>query len=287
MRALVARAWSRVGPDVPPAPARATVSSREPGKNPGRILGWALIAALLAGWELAVAFHIISTPDLPRLSAVGAAWIEYVSHGPGLLDTRITLTRALLGFGAAAIAGGFIGLAMGASKTLDALLEPLVELLRPVPSTALVPLAILLFGIGAELKIAIAFVAAFFPILVNSYAGARNVAATLIETALTFRLTARERLFHIILPAALPSVFVGLKLGLTVALIVTIVTEMLAGNEGLGYRIFFSQQMLQMPLLYAGLFTIALAGYLLNFLFVQLERKTIFWSERIRRFSIS
>lgn len=260
-----------------PRPAR-----RERERAYPRSLGWALVAALLVLWEVSTGWGWVKSHDLPQLSRILLVWRDGIADGTVAGDILGTLGRALSGFALAALVGSAIGLAMGTWRLVDALLEPLVELFRPVPSTALVPLAILVFGIGSEMKIFIAFLGALFPILINAWSGARSISPTLRETAKTFRLGERERLIGIVLPAAAPSIFVGLKLGLTVALVITVVTEMIAGNAGMGYRILFNQQMLLMPELYAGVFTLALAGYTLNHLFTLIERRVLFWSERVR-----
>jgi len=116
----------------------------------------------------------------------------------------------------------------------------------------------------------------------STIAGTRSVSETLRQTALTFNLTSSEWIRKIVLPAAAPSIFVGLRLGLTVALVVTVVTEMIAGNNGIGYAVLQSQQMMLMPELYAGVLLLAATGYGVNFLFTQAEQRLLFWSEHVR-----
>lgn len=263
-----------------PILAAASRADREGRRS--RLPGWLLIIALLGLWEAVTRNGTVTSPDLPPLSDVLSIWRDVFLGGKGLAILTVTLERALIGYGAAVIVGILLGVAMGSWALADALLEPLVELLRPLPVTSLVPLVILFLGIGDALKIFIAFAAALFPILVNTYAGTRSVSTTLRETAMTFRLGFLQRIRLIVLPSAAPSIFVGLRLGLAIALIVTVVTEMIAGNSGMGYFILHSEEMMQMPQLYAGVLTLAVTGYGLNFLFTQIERHALFWSERVR-----
>lgn len=267
--------------------AKSQSSARANGeKAHSRLLGWALIIALLGLWELTTRIGWVVTPNLPPLSEVLRAWADLMIRGVGPQSLAITLMRALAGYGLAIVVGIALGMAMGSWTVVDALFEPAVELLRPVPVTALVPLAILFVGIGHELKIILAFAGALFPILINTYAGTRSVSSTLRETAMTFRLTTVERISQIVLPAAAPSIFVGARLGLAIAFVITVVTEMIAGNTGMGYFILHSEEMMLMAELYAGVLTLALTGYAINFAFLCVERHLLFWSERVRNSGI-
>jgi ABC-type nitrate/sulfonate/bicarbonate transport system permease component len=247
-----------------------------------RAVGWFVVLVLLLLWEAVTRTGIVSSPDLPPPSAILRTLNDMLANGTIARDLATTLLRALIGFGVAVVVGVGIGTAMGVWPMIDSALEPAVELLRPVPVTALVPLMILLVGIGHELKILAAFTAAVFPVLVSTIAGTRSVSDTLKQTALTFNLTSGEWIRKIVLPAAAPSIFVGLRLGLTVALVVTVVTEMIAGNNGIGYAVLQSQQMMLMPELYAGVLVLAATGYGVNFLFTQAEQWLLFWSEHVR-----
>lgn len=276
---------ARAGVRKTPASRKARATNDAKGGH-SRLLGWGLIVALLALWELATRVGWVVSPNLPAPSDILLAWRDLLL-GSGLTNLAITLMRALAGYGLAILFGIALGMAMGSWSLVDALLEPMVELLRPIPVTALVPLVILFVGIGHELKIILAFAGALFPILINTYAGTRSISSTLRETAMTFRLGTFERIWQIVLPSAAPSIFVGLRLGLAIAFVVTVVAEMIAGNSGLGYFILHSEEMMQMPELYAGVLTLALAGYALNFGFLWIERKVLFWSERIRHGGIA
>lgn len=277
---VVSQATGR--PEVGKKPAQSGVNLMH-----SRALGWLLIGTIFVLWEVGRRLGVISSANLPPPSEIVEAFRDLFWGGNGFQHLGVTVMRVFCGYGLAIIVGVALGMAMGTWRTVDSLLEPAIELLRPVPVTALVPLAILFVGIGNELKIIIAFIGAFFPILINTYAGTRSVSSTLRETAATFRLTTQQRIVHIVLPAAAPSIFVGFRLGLTITFVVTVVCEMIAGNTGLGYYILHSQQMMLMPELYAGVLALALTGYLLNFAFLGVEKRILFWSDRIRHQQIA
>jgi ABC-type nitrate/sulfonate/bicarbonate transport system permease component len=243
-----------------------------------RALGWSAIVLLLVVWEVGCRSGAITSPDLPQPTHLLSRWWEAIEQGDLLDQLRSTLTTMLIGYGLAAVVGVALGVAMGCSGVVNGLAEPFLETLRPIPISALVPLMILFIGIGFQMKVLVAFAGAFFPIVINSYAGVANASATLRETALTFRLSWLQTVREIFVPAASPSIFTGLRLGLATALVITVVGEMIAGNSGIGYFILSSQQTLAVDLLYVGLFTLALVGYALNALFLLIERRRLFWA---------
>ncbi|WP_345524785.1 ABC transporter permease [Nocardioides endophyticus] len=177
----------------------------------------------------------------------------------------------LVGFAVATAVGVIVGFLMGRFRPIWAMLEPTVELLRQTPVTALFPLLILYFGIGEQLKVVAVALVATFPILLSSYTGARNVAATMTETARTFKLSWLRTQWEVALPCALPYVLVGMRQALGIALVVSVVASMLAGNTGVGYYLMQAQQVLNVTALFAGILSTALVGYLLNQVFLVAE----------------
>ena len=171
-----------------------------------------------------------------------------------------------------------VGLAMGRSRTLFNLLEPLIEIIRPLPKPALLPPLILFMGIGSAMKITIVGLAVFFPVLINTVQGVRGIDPVMIGTARTFGYGRFQIVRKIVLPAALPFIFTGLRVSLGLGLILVVVAEMLAGTGGVGYLILDMQRTFQARAMYAWLVILACLGFSLNAGFVLLERRILFWS---------
>jgi ABC-type nitrate/sulfonate/bicarbonate transport system permease component len=170
-----------------------------------------------------------------------------------------------------------VGLMMGYFRWIDHLLEPLVELLRPVPTPAYIPIAILVLGLGTEMKVFLITAAAFFPVLLNTYSGVKHVDPVQIDTGRTFGLGSFAILKRIVLPAAVPHIFTGLRISLGISLIMVVISEMVAANSGIGYFILQAQRTFEVSEMYAGIFTLGVVGYLLNFIFIRIEKKIVHW----------
>ncbi len=239
------------------------------------LLGWSLVAVLLVLWQ--VWASLVFMPALPSLDRIAAEWARSIWGGGLFQATAETLRIMAIGFAIATAAGITLGFLMGRLRLVWAALEPLVELLRQTPVSALLPLLILYLGLGDLMKTVIVIMAATFPILMNTYSGARGVSQTMRETAETFHLSWWQTQRDVVLPAALPYIVVGMRQGLGLSLILSVVTGMLAGNSGIGYFILEAQQSLKITALFAGIFTVALVGYLLNWIFLLIERRLLRW----------
>lgn len=247
----------------------------------GRAAGVGLIILLLALWEYA-ARVLVDTPSFPRMSLVMRRLYDLVVGGEIPSALLVTLERMAIGYALAAVVGIAIGLAMGRFRFAHNLLEPLIELVRPIPSPAYIPIAILFLGIESTMKVVLIFVATLFPIIVNTYAGVRGVSAALVDTGRTFGLSQFQSVRQIVIPAASPMIFAGLRISLAIALILAVISEMVAGNDGAGYFILYSQQSFQIPEMYAGILSLAVMGYTLNRLFLLVEQRVIGWHEQGR-----
>jgi ABC-type nitrate/sulfonate/bicarbonate transport system permease component len=241
-------------------------------------LGWVAIVLLIALWQVGVMAGYITSPELPSPSHLAAVWWQELAGQSLGAELLKTLSWTFSGFGLALIFGVSIGVAMGCSKIANGLLEPFIELIRPVPISALIPLVILFVGIGFKMKLFVALLGAIFPVVINTWSGVRTVSNTLRDTGTTFGLTWIQSVREVYLPAASPSIFTGLRLGLATALVITVVSEMIAGSSGVGFYILSSQQSLGVDQMYAGLMTLAVVGYGLNAAFVSFERWMLFWA---------
>jgi ABC-type nitrate/sulfonate/bicarbonate transport system permease component len=146
-----------------------------------------------------------------------------------------------------------------------------------MPSVAIIPVAILLLGIGDGMIVAVTVYASTWPILINTIDGVRHIERTLIDTGRTFGLARRRILWQIVLPAAAPYIVTGLRVSLSIALILVTTAEMIAGNKGLGFFILDEERSLQSSNMYAGIILVAALGYVLNRLFVVLQEKAMKW----------
>lgn len=248
-----------------------------------RYSGYILIAALGLLWEAVVKFGVIDTPTLPALSDVLGAFWDLLTSGEFLSVFAPSLERLFVGYFIACGVAIAVGIAMGTSRSFFWLLEPLVEYLRPIPSPAYVPMAILFLGIGNEMKIFMVAFTAFFPILLNTISGVVNVERILIDTGRTFGLTRPQLLSQVVLPSASIYIMTGMRISLAIALVITVLAEMVAGNDGIGFFVLDAQRSFRLAEMYAGVIALAILGYLLNFLFVLIERRVLAWSIGLRR----
>ena len=239
--------------------------------------GWSAFAGLLLLWEVGSRSNPKLAPYLPPLSHVLASLGEIILSGQIAVHLFATLARFLQGYLLAAAIAVTLGVCLGYFRMAHSLLAMMIEFLRPMPSVAIIPVAILLLGIGDAMIVAVTVYASTWPILVNTIDGVRHIERTLIDTGRTFGLARRRILWQIILPAASPYIVTGLRVSLSIALILVTTAEMIAGSNGLGFFILDEERALRSSPMYAGIMLVALLGYLLNRLFVALEEKTMRW----------
>lgn len=241
--------------------------------------GVVLIVACLLVWEGVAAFELVESVAFPPFSQVLTTWARALFSGELLGELVPSLRRLGFGYLLATVFGVGIGVLMGYCRPIYNLLEPITEVLRPIPSPAYIPIVILFFGIDDEMKVFMVMFASFFPVLINTYSGVRNVDITFIDTARTLGLSQGSIVFKVVIPASSPYIFAGLRISLAVSLILTVISEMVAGGTGIGYFILNMQRSFRVPEMYAGIVTLGLTGYLLNRLFLLVERRVIGWSE--------
>jgi len=242
-----------------------------------RLVGVLLIVLLAIGWELIVRTGVSTSPSVPPISSIFAEWGRLIVSGVIPNQLGASLYRMFIAYFIASALGVGIGLLMGYFRFVDNLLEPLVELLRPVPTPSYIPIAILLLGLGTEMKVFLIAAATFFPVLLNTYSGVKQVDPVQIDTGRTFCLSSAEILWKIILPSTVPQIFTGLRISLGIGLIMVVISEMVAANSGIGYFILQAQRTFEVSQMYAGIFTLGVVGYVLNFIFVRIERKIVHW----------
>jgi sulfonate transport system permease protein len=188
-----------------------------------------------------------------------------------------SLAHLFAGFAVAAVAGVGLGVLLGVNRWVRAAVEPLVHFLRALPAPALLPFAIIAFGIGATMKIWVIAFTAFFPVLLNTMDGVRGRDPMTTEVARAYRIPGRLRFTSIVLPAALPQIFAGLRVGLQTSLLLMVVSELVASTGGIGFVILQSQQLFATATMWAGIVVLGVLGYMLNLLFNLAERRALRW----------
>ncbi|TCP57204.1 ABC-type nitrate/sulfonate/bicarbonate transport system permease component [Tamaricihabitans halophyticus] len=198
-------------------------------------------------------------------------------------DLVPSLARMLSAYAISIGLGVPIGLALGFSRLLRTACEPVVEFLRALPAPALIPFALLIFGAGNGSKLFVIVLGAIWPILLNSLDGARGVDRTQLDMARSYQVPRLARLRHIVLPAASPRIFAGMRTSLAIALILMVVSEMVASSHGLGYFVLQAQRSFAIPEMWTGIILLGILGFLLNAIFLRIENRVLFWHRAVTR----
>ncbi|MGC4778618.1 ABC transporter permease [Micromonospora chalcea] len=262
----------------PPAPAVAP-------RWPGRLLGLggrtlhrsAALLALAAIWETAPRAGLVDRVFLPPLSEVLAAWWELLRTGQLADHVGASLTRSLTGLALAVVTAIPLGLLIGWYRPLADLLSPLLEVFRNTAALALLPVFVLILGLGETSKIALVVYACSWPILLNTVAGVKGVDPLLIRSARSMGLNHLRLFQKVILPAAVPTVFTGVRLAGAYSILVLVAAEMVGAKAGLGYLVNYAQYNFAIPDMYAGIITISAIGLVVNQLLVAGERRFSTW----------
>ena len=235
------------------------------------------IVFLIFVWQITASLEFINTQLLPSPLNVANAFIDLFGTGSLISDIFASLQRVLIGFLFASVLGIGLGLLLGSNQKITPFFIPIIELLRPIPPIAWIPLAILWFGLGDAPAYFLVFLGAFFPIFTNTLFGVMAVEEIHKRVALSLGSNKKRFLTDILIPSSLPHIFAGLKIGLGVGWIVVITAELVGAQSGLGYMIQFNRLLLETPKIIVGMITIGAVGYLLNIAMTRLERKLIPW----------
>lgn len=239
--------------------------------------GTAVPLLVLALWEAICRGNIVSPIVLPAPTAIAIKWFSWLASGELLEDVAGSLFRVFGGFLVGVGLALPLGLFMGASSRVYQYFNPLLQLLRPIPPIAWIPMSILWFGLGNPPAIFLISLGAFFPVLMNTISGVRNVDGIYLRAAHNLG-AGRAVLFRrIILPAATPYIFTGIRIGMGTAFIVVIVSEMIAVNNGLGYRILEAREYMWSDKIIAGMATIGLLGLAIDFVMNLLNNRLLRW----------
>ncbi len=252
-------------------------------------LRWTALAVALLAWELiARTAEMLFLP--PFSTVVAATWDVWISGGEGAGtpppifwdDFVPSVSRALVGWVLAAVGGIALGLALGVSARLSALFEPVVHFLRTIPPVALVPIFIIVVGLGTEMRLSMIIFGCLWPIVLNTIQGVRTVDPQLLETSRAFGIGTAGRLWRVYIPAASPKIFAGLRIALSIALILMVVSEMVAGGGagGIGEVIVRAQRSFQIVEMWTAIVVVGVLGYTFNRVFEVVENRVIGWSNQ-------
>jgi len=235
---------------------------------------------LLLVWQAAAQVGLLDQRFFPAPSRIFGTLEELIANGSLWHNTLASLQRFVLGCIVGGVPALFLGIAMGMSRPLRAIVDPLIAVTYPVPKSAILPLMLLIFGLGEGSKIAMVAIGAFYPIAINSAAGVLSINKIYLDVGTHFRATRWQFFRTIALPGALPFIMTGARLGAGLALVLIALAEMVGAKSGLGYMIWNSWELLDVETMYVGILVIAFIGFLLTFILNEVEAWLIPWSKR-------
>lgn len=239
------------------------------------LLGWLFL------WAFLCVTNIIDTQLVTPPWVIAEVFVELLKDGyagnPLYQHFLISLYRTLSGFAIGAALGVPIGLLMGMNKAVYFVFNPLLTLLRPIPTIAFIPLVILWFGIGEASKIIVIAVSAFLFIALNTYEGVLQIPQGFKRVALNLGANSFQMFSRVILPGTAPAIMTGLKLGLAISWAVVVAAELIAAQEGLGYIIADAATFFRLPAVYIGVILIGIVGFTLETILTRIERRVVHW----------
>ncbi|MFD0904899.1 ABC transporter permease [Actinomadura sediminis] len=249
-----------------------------------------LVAAAVVLWELVT--RAVNETYFPPPTEIVRTLKDIWFSGPAshlflsddaLEDFSSSLKNLFIGWAAAGLLGVLIGAAIGRSRVLFAMFDPVLQFLRAVPPPTLLPFFILVFSISDTMRIVTIAFGVIWPVLLNTSDGVRSVDALQLETARVFNVSRFRRMTTIILPAAAPKIFAGLRVALSFALILMVLSELLGSTVGIGTELLDAQRQFELPRMWAGIVMLGILGFLFNAVFMLLERRLLSWHAGAKR----
>lgn len=238
-------------------------------------------------WQIAVVTGLARASVLPSPTQVLATWFDLLTgvtkeagrYSGTWFDHAFASTwRVLAGFAWSVALGVTVGICIGLSRLMEEIVDPTIQVLRNVPVTAWVPLSLIFFGIGDKPAIFLIGLGAFFPAVLNTTLGVRQVNRTLYKSAMMMGANRRELIRRVILPAALPSIFAGVRLSMGIAWVLVVIAEILAVRSGLGYLLNDAYQFYRNDVVIAAMFSIGLLGFLSDLVIVSVRDRLLAWN---------
>jgi NitT/TauT family transport system permease protein len=242
-----------------------------------RVIGLVTPLLLLVAWEIAGRFGLIDVRFFPPPSNIVHQIGVLLASGELVTNTLASLRRLALGMLLGGVPALLLGLAMGISRPLRAAIDPLISATYPIPKSAILPLVLLIFGLGEMSKVVMVALGAFYPIVINTLVGVVNLDRIYLDVGHNFRASRWQVFRTIALPGALPSIMAGIKLAVGMGLILIAISEMVAANDGIGFMIWNAWQVLTVDTMYVGLLLIAILGFVFSVVLDQIERWLIPW----------
>ncbi|MER9266541.1 ABC transporter permease [Mesorhizobium sp. M0410] len=242
---------------------------------------YGVLIAFLAMWQVSSSAGWVNAAVLPPIDMIVAALWKGLAGGTLLGDIAISLQRAGLAFAAAVLVAIPLGLFMGQVRAVETALDPILQVFRQTSALALYPVFILLLGLGEASKVFVIFWATLFPLLLNTIGGVKQVDPKLLEMARVYGARQLTVFRRVVLPGAVPSIFVGLRLSATTALLLLIASEMIGANKGIGFQVMNAQYNFQIPLMFAAIIILASLGLIANQALVSLQRRLCRWSNAV------
>lgn len=269
----VAKGWVRgAAPVVDVSERRRLV-----GRRRDRFLSIASPVGLVLAWEVAARLHLIDTRFFPAPSSIAVALWTMAQSGELLDNTAISLQRLFWGFLLGGAPGLVLGILMGISRPIRAIIDPLIAATYPIPKSSILPLILLIFGLGEMSKVVMVAIGVFYPIAINATAGVLQINRIYLDVGKSFKAGRWETFRTIALPGALPFIMTGVKLGAGLGLILIAIAEMVGAKSGIGYMIWSAWETFSVEKMYVGLFVIALIGFVMTLGLNELERRVIPW----------
>jgi NitT/TauT family transport system permease protein len=242
--------------------------------------------SLLLLWQAIVVQGVVKAELLPAPTQVVATWLDLIvgQRGEGRyagvwwMHASASAGRVFAGFALASVVGVLLGVLIGLSRAFERLVDPTIQLLRNIPITAWVPLSILFFGIADRPAVFLIALGAVFPTIVNTTYGVKQVNALLVKAALMMGASRSQLVRLVVIPAALPAIFTGLRLSMGIAWVLVVVSEMIAVKSGLGYLLFESYQFFRPDVMIAAMLSIGLLGFLSDRLVLLLHDRLLAWN---------
>jgi NitT/TauT family transport system permease protein len=242
-----------------------------------RIISFLSPIALLLLWEILARVGILDTRFFPAPSQILRTLLTMMKSGELQDDTLISMTRLAVGFLVGGIPALIIGVIMGLNSTLRAMIDPLIAATYPIPKSSILPLALLVLGLGEASKIFMVAIGVFYPIAMNAMAGVREINKVYLDVGHNFKASRWDVFRTIALPGAMPMIMTGVKLGVGMGLVLIAIAEMVGAKSGLGYLIWNAWETFAVDQMYVGLFVIALIGFALTLILNELEKVLVPW----------
>src|ERR1700681_2488118 len=242
-----------------------------------RILGITSPIVLLVVWEAAARLHIIDTRFFPAPSSVLKVLWAMLLSGELVTNTLVSLRRLALGTLIGGVPALILGIAMGLNRWVRAIIDPLVAATYPIPKSSILPLALLIFGLGEGSKIFMVAIGVFFPVVINATTGVLEINKMYLDVGRNYKADRWNTFWPIALPGALPVIMTGFKLGIGIGLVLIAIAEMIGAKSGLGYMIWTGWETVSVEQMYVGLLMIAIIVFVLTVALNVIERIVVPW----------